>query len=189
MNVYDFDKTICKDDTEADFFYYELKHHPINWLRIPYFIIANLSYKLKRIDEAEWRHRIYLTLKNLKNIDNEVLKFWKKRKHKILDWYKRQQKEDDVIVSATPRFLLEPMLIAMNIKHYIVSEFDVNSRRFIGPINVEEEKVRRFSKEYDINDIDNFYTDSMRDMPMILKAKNAYIVNKKYQVIPYNNKN
>lgn len=187
MNVYDFDKTICKDDTEQDFFYYELRHHPINWLRIPYFICAHFLYKMKRIDEAEWRHRIYLVLKNIKDIDKEVLKFWKKRKKKVLKWYQDQQKEDDVIVSASPRFLLEPILMAMNVKHYVVSEFDVKSRRHIGPINAGEEKVRRFSKEYDVNDIDNFYTDSMRDMPMILKAKKAFVVDKHYQVRPFNN--
>ncbi len=189
MNVYDFDKTICKDDTENDFFYYELFHHPINLLRIPYFIIADISYRLKLITEEEWRHRIYLTLKNLKDIDSEVIKFWKKRKKKLLDWYKRQQKEDDVIISATPRFLIEPILIAMNIKHYIVSEFDVKSRRFIGKINAGEEKLRHYLNEYKDKEIDNFYTDSMRDLPLLMKAKNAFIINKKYQIVPFNNKN
>ncbi|MCQ2795491.1 MAG: haloacid dehalogenase-like hydrolase [Bacilli bacterium] len=189
MNVYDFDKTICKDDTEQDFFYYELRHRPINWIYIPYFIHANILRKLKIIDEPERRHRIYLTLKHIKDIDQEVIKFWKWRKKKILDWYKAQQKEDDIVVSASPRFLLEPILIALNIKHYVVSEFDVKARRFIGPINVGEEKVRRFMKEYDVNDIDNFYTDSMKDMPMILVSKNAFIVDKHYQVKPFNNKN
>lgn len=189
MNVYDFDKTICKDDTEEDFFKYEFFHRPINWLHTFYYLRADFLYRHHKIDEAEWRHRLYRTLTHIKDIDNEVLVFWKKRKHKILDWYKRQQKEDDVIVSATPRFLLEPILIAMNIRHYIVSEFDVKTQRFIGPINAGEEKVRRFAKEYDLNEIDNFYTDSMRDIPMLLKAKNAFLINKKYQVVPYNNKN
>ena len=189
MNVYDFDKTICRDDTEEDFFYYELRHHPINWLYIPYFIRTHILYKRGKIDEPERRHRIYLTLKHIKDIDKEVLKFWKKRKKKILDWYKKQQKEDDVIVSATPRFLLEPMLIALNIKHYIVSEFDIHTRRFIGPINAGEEKLRRFKKAYNIEEIDNFYTDSLRDTPMLLVAKNAFMVDKKYQIHRWENRN
>ena len=67
MNVYDFDKTICKDDTEEDFFYYELRHHPINWLYIPYFIHAHLSYKLKRIERLE----------NLKDAFSVDKKFYK----------------------------------------------------------------------------------------------------------------
>ncbi len=125
----------------------------------------------------------------IKDIDQTVLKFWKKRKKKILPWYKKQQKPDDVIISATPRFLLEPMLIALNIKHYILSEFDVKARQFIGPINVEGEKLRRFKKLYPNAVIDNFYTDSLRDTPLLLAAKNAFLVNKKYQVIPWNNKN
>ena len=62
-------------------------------------------------------------------------------------------------------------------------------KAFLESVNAGEEKVRRFSKQFDINDIDNFYTDSMRDMPMLLKAKNAFMVDKHYQVKPYNNKN
>ncbi|MCQ2753314.1 MAG: haloacid dehalogenase-like hydrolase [Bacilli bacterium] len=189
MNVYDFDKTICRDDTEEDFFRYALWHYPSNLLHLFYFAKANILYHHKKISEAEWRHRLYLVLKPIKDIDQTVLKFWKKRKKKILPWYKKQQKPDDVIISATPRFLLEPMLIALNIKHYILSEFDVKARQFIGPINVEGEKLRRFKKFYPNATIDNFYTDSLRDTPLLLAAKNAFLVNKKYQVIPWNNKN
>lgn len=189
MNVYDFDKTICQDDTETDFFFYELKHRPINWLLILFYLIIQLIYKLKIIDEKTWRHHLYLTLKFIKNIDQEVIVFWKQRKHKVLDWYKKVQKEDDVIISATPRFLIEPILIALNIKHYIVSEFDLNKRSFIGEINAGEEKLIRFNRAYPNDTIDNFYTDSMRDLPLLLKAKNGFIVNKNYQIEPFNNKN
>lgn len=189
MNVYDFDKTICRDDTEEDFFKYELFHRPINFLHTFYYLRADLLYRHHKISEKEWRHRLYRTLTHIKDIDAEVIEFWKKRKHKVLDWYKKAQKKDDVIISATPRFLIEPILIALNIKHYIVSEFDLNTREFIGEINAGEEKVRRFKKEYPNATIDNFYTDSLRDTPLLLLAKNPFIVTKKYQVIPWNNKN
>lgn len=188
MNVYDFDKTICKDDSETDFFYYELLHHPINWFRIPYFIVVYLKFKFNKISREEYRNGIYLVLKNLRNVDREVNKFWNWRKKKILSWYKLVQQDSDVIVSATPKFLLEPMLKEMNIKNYILSEFDVPSHRCIGKLNYGEEKLRRFKLQYDVNDIDSFYTDSLSDLPLLRVAKHPFIV-KKYTPKEYGTTN
>lgn len=189
MNVYDFDKTICKDDSETDFFFYELRHRPINWFSIPRYTWAWILHKLDKISIEEYRHRTYRILKYIKDLDKEVIKFWKKRKKKILPWYLKQQKEDDVIVSATQRFLLEPILIALNIKHYIVSEFDPKTRRVIGRLNYGEEKLRRFKEIYPNAIIDRFYTDSLSDVPLLLVAKEAYLVNKKYVPVRWENKN
>lgn len=176
MNVYDFDKTICRDDSETDFFYYELRHHPINWFRIPYFLIVYLRFRFNKISREEYRNGIYLILKNLKDVNKEVEKFWEGRKKKILSWYKLAQKEDDVIVSATPKFLLEPILNEMHIKNYILSEFDVNTRKCVGLLNYGNEKLRRFKLRYNVEDIDEFYTDSLSDTPMLRVAKRPFIV-------------
>lgn len=186
MNVYDFDKTICKDDTEIDFFFYELGRHPINWFRIPYFIVVYLRFKFNKISREKYRDGIYLILKNLKDVNAEVEKFWEGRKKKILSWYKLKQKDDDVIVSSTPKFLLEPLLKEMHIRNYILTEFDVTARRCVGLLNFGNEKLRRFKLHYDVNDIDEFYTDSLSDTPLLRVAKRAYIV-KNYIPKEYNN--
>jgi len=185
MNVYDFDGTICRDDTERDFFKYMFFHRPINFIYTFYFLNAYIKRKRNKISEAEFYNRIYLVIKGVKDIKKVVNKFWSKRKKKLLPWYFKQQREDDVIVTGTPDFLVEDIFKEINIKHYIASSFDVKNHKYVGDINVEEIKPINFLKQYRKEDIDNFYTDSMRDLPMIKLAKKAFIIDKNYQIKPY----
>lgn len=182
MNVYDFDKTICKDDTESDFFFYELRHHIRNLFRIPYFTIIHTKYKMHKITREEYRNGFYKCMKDAKDIKEEVNRFWIKRQKKMLPWYLKQQKEDDVIISATPRFLLEDFLTSINIKNLIASDFDLKERKCIGKLVYGEEKVIRFCSAYDSSKIDAFYSDSMSDLPMFNLAKKAYKLDKKYNI-------
>ena len=188
MNVYDFDNTICKDDTESDWFKFTFKRHPMNWLCSPYYLLMTIIYKLHIIDIGEYRQRAYLTLKFVKHLDKEIEIFWQKRKKKIMPWYLSQHKEDDLVISATPRIFLLPIFKELHIKNFICSELDLKKRRWIGKTCYGEEKVRRFLLNYKASDIDAFYTDSLSDAPMMLIAKKAYLV-KNGKITKWENKN
>ena len=63
----------------------------------------------------------------------------------------------------------------MNIKNFVGSEVDLEKRKLIS-FCYRENKVKAFKEKYPNAEIDNFYTDSLNDQPMIDLAKNAFLV-------------
>lgn len=179
MNVYDFDKTICKDDTEVDFFKRQLFRRPINLLFAPYYLWAFMLYKIHRFSYKEYRRHTYFTLTFIKDLNKEVEVFWDKRIKKIQPWYLKQQKEDDIITSASPDFLIEPIMKRLNIKNYITSPFDIKTHSFIS-LNFENQKLVNFKIKYPNTRIDNFYSDSLSDKCMLEISDHAYLLDKNF---------
>ena len=103
-----------------------------------------------------------------------VNEFWDGHKSLIYDWYLSKKKSDDVIISASPNFLLKP--ICDELKVYLISSnVDKNDGTYQGLNCYGEEKVRVY-KEYTNEEIDEFYSDSLSDSPLARIAKKAYIV-------------
>jgi phosphatidylglycerophosphatase C len=126
MNVYDFDKTIYDGDSSVDFLIFVYKKHP-TLLRFTFLQLwAALKYKLKITDKTTMKTSIYTYFTGLKDIDAEVDAFWLKHEYKVKDWYKKQRKDDDVIISASPEFLLKPVCDRLNVK-LIASVVDKHS--------------------------------------------------------------
>lgn len=180
MNVYDFDKTICKDDTEVDFFKRQLYRRPINLIFIPYYLWAFIQFKRKKISYREYRRHSYFNLKFIKNLDKEVEIFWDKRIKKVQPWYLKQQRNDDIITSASPDFLIIPVMKRLNINNYIVSSFDVKKHSYIGELNYGDNKVKFFKEKYPNVIIDNFYSDSLTDGCFLPISKHAYLVDNNF---------
>jgi phosphoserine phosphatase len=108
MNVYDFDKTIYAGDSSIDFYVYNLKQ---DWtiLRFsPQQIHALLNYKLKRISKTQMKQVFYIYMKTIVDMDERVSGFWVTHKHHLRDFYLKQKRTEDVIISASPTFLLQP---------------------------------------------------------------------------------
>ena len=63
----------------------------------------------------------------------------------------------------------------MNIKHFVGSKTDLENRKLIN-FCFRENKVKAFKEKFPDAVIDNFYTDSLNDQPMIDLAKNAFLV-------------
>lgn len=178
MNVYDFDKTIYDGDSTIDFYIYCLRMHPTIVCRMPSMLFGAVKYKNGKIGKEELKESFFSFLKKIENVDNDINGFWDKNQIKIKAWYKEQQKEDDIIISASPDFLLKPICERMNIHCLIASDIDKCTGRFNGWNCYGEEKVRRFKEMYDSEDVEQFYTDSTSDAPMAKLARNAYIVKK-----------
>ena len=86
-----------------------------------------------------------------------------------------QQREDDVIISASPEFLLKPICIRLGISNLMASVVDKRTGMYLGINCHGEEKVRRFYKKFN-QEIDEFYSDSFSDAPLANIAKKAYLV-------------
>ena len=186
MNVYDFDGTIYRNDSTRDFYYYLLRNHTKVIRYLPKFILDVIKYKLDVVTKTKMKETFYRFLNSFGDgeIDRLVLDFWDKHRYKIYDWYLSQKTDEDVIISASPRYILEPICKELNV-HLICSEVDVRTGDYYGLNCYGEEKVRRFYEIYKDETIDNFYSDSKSDEPLAKIAKVAYLVKRGGKIIKW----
>ena len=175
MNVYDFDGTIYDGDSTVDFFMFALKRKPSLIRYAPKQVWGFLLYGLKRLGKTELKEYFFGFLPG---IDAEKLTedFWDQNHHKIYKWYLNKQQPDDIIISASPEFLLKPICKRIGIHHLIASKVDVRSGKFVGENCRGIEKVRRLAVEYQVTRIDNFYSDSRSDSPLAQISDNAFLI-------------
>lgn len=175
MNVYDFDNTIYDGDSTLDFYLFCLKRHK-NIIRFfPVLVKAFAKYYVfKRGTKTQFKENMYSFLTAI-DASEDIEDFWNTHFCKVKDWYKERQREDDVIISASPRFLLEPVCQRLGNKNLIASEVAVKTGKYTGINCHGEEKVRRFREQLS-EEIDLFYSDSHSDDPMAKISKRAFMV-------------
>jgi len=184
LNVYDFDNTIYDGDSTRDFYLYCLKNR---WSLIRFWPGQALALLLLRwgfVDRTKGKESFYIFFRGLPDIDNFVYDFWRIHIHKIKHFYQVWHKPDDLIISASPAFLLEEACSRLGVVNLIASRVDPASGRYDGPNCFGEEKVRRFLAEYPSETIDSFYSDSLSDAPMAALAHRSYLVSGE-QVLPW----
>ena len=175
MNVYDFDNTIYRGDSTYDFFKFSLVTHPKVWLYIPRIGFAAFKYYALHIGtKTRFKEKMYSFLKAC-DAENDVKAFWAKRLSRIKPFYKEIHIDGDLIISASPEFLLKPLESALGIK-VIASRVSPVDGKTTGENCYHEEKVRRFREVYPDGHIDCFYSDSYSDEPLALLADKAFIV-------------
>jgi len=178
MNVYDFDKTIYDGDSTADFYFYLIKSQPSLLKFLPKQAWAFTKYLFGFLTKTQFKEKFFEVFSGVKNIDSHINNFWSKNNHKIKKWYKNTHFDSDVVISASPEFLLEPICLELKIKKLMASRVDKQTGKYTGENCYGEEKVKRFYKVYPNEKIDTFYSDSLSDTPLKEIAKNAYIVQK-----------
>lgn len=174
MNVYDFDKTIYPKDSSMEFYFFNLKKHPDILLLWPMQALALILYKTKRITKTEMKTLFYRYFQWIPNIDQNVLDFWAKNKHKMNAYYINQKDKSDVIISASPEFLLKPICDELGVT-LIASIVDKKTGRSEENC-YGEEKPKRFRALYPTQSIEAFYSDSLSDDPMAQISKKSYLV-------------
>lgn len=177
MNVYDFDGTIYRGDSTVDFYLFALKKKPGLLRYLPKQMWGAILYVMKRIGKTEFKEYFYSFLSGM---DGEKLldDFWKQNRDKIGRWYLDRQQPDDMIISASPEFLLKPICESLGIRCLIASKVDIRSGKYTGRNCRGKEKVLRLAQEYHISHIDQFYSDSNSDLPLAQMADHAYLVKK-----------
>ncbi len=174
MNVYDFDQTIYHGDSTRDFYFFCLKNYPGIVKYLPKQGWHGIKFGLKIMPKTQFKEKFYSFLKSVPKVDEAVEKFWKTHEKNIKKWYLEQKKEDDLIISASPEFLLTPICNQLGIK-VIASRVDRFSGKTEGENCWGEEKVRRFY-EWGGGRIEKFYSDSYSDTPLAVLADEAYLV-------------
>lgn len=183
INAYDFDGTIYDGDSSLNFYFYCLKRKPFILICLPIQFIGALLYLLKIKDKDYMKERIFRFLKYIKDVDEYIEDYWKKNEKKIKRWYLEQKQESDVIISASPEFLLKPLEKKYNFK-VIATKVDKTNGKYLSKNCHDYEKIRRFEEEFKGVKIKKFYSDSIKaDLAMLEYASEGYIV-KKNDIIP-----
>lgn len=179
MNVYDFDKTIFYPDSSCRFFLFCLKRYPAKVLPvIPKSLGLALQYKRRHISAKPLKQQLFSFLTRLDDVDAAVTEFWRRNRNNLQDWYLRQKQDDDLIISASPEFLLAPIAEELGVR-LIATKMDRFSGRIVGANCHDVEKVNRLRAEYPNETIDAFYSDSYSDSPLAALAERAFLVKKR----------
>lgn len=178
MNVYDFDKTIFYPDSSYTFFLYCLRKYPGAVLgRFPAMAAAALRYACGTIATKELKETLFAFLLRLDEPETVVKRFWDEHFSGVGEWYLAQKRPDDLIITASPEFLVEEAAARLGVR-VIGTRMDIRSGRIEGENCHDEEKVRRFRAAFPQARIDAFYSDSHSDDPLAALAARAYLVKK-----------
>ena len=174
MNVYDFDKTIFDGDSTVEFYKFCLRRTPRMWLRLPA-LTFGAAFVLKK-DKQRFKEGMFAFLRDLKDPERTVEEFWKKNLRRIKPWYRQVRRDDDVIISASPKFLVKAAVRRLGGGTVLASNVNMYTGRYEGLNCHGDEKVRRFREMFGSTPIQNFYSDSHSDDPMAFISEQAYMV-------------
>ncbi len=181
VNVYDFDNTIYDGETLVDFVLYFMRRDIKIWKYLPKLIVIALrdALHLFTVEDAVDAYASFLEgyYVNAGDISDAVVDFWNKNEKKIKPWYAEVRRESDIIVSGTTDFILDEIMKRMGVKNYVGSSIDKQTGKF-RRLCFLDNKVKIFNELYPDAHIENFYTDSMNDKPMMDIADNVYLVKK-----------
>ncbi len=176
VNLYDFDKTIYKGDSSTDFFFFSLMKRPRIIRRVPKIIGYAVLYKIGKKTKTEMKEVIFSFLEDIPNVNQYVKEFWESHACYIKEFYLKKEHKQDIIISASPEFLLNPMVKKLKVLDFMGSIVDKKTGEFNGLNCHGEEKVRRLHQKYERAEVMKAYSDSHSDDPMLKLAKSAYYV-------------
>ena len=175
MNVYDFDNTILRGDSSARFFGWCLSRCPRMWLDLPGQAWNGLLYVLRLRPKQAAKERMFRYLRFI-DVDRELKAFWQANLPRVKTFYRAAHRADDVVISASPEFLVRPACAALGIERVLGSPVDKHTGLYHGVNCHGAEKVRRFRQAWPDGEIDDFYSDSLSDTPLANIARRAWLV-------------
>jgi len=177
MNVYDFDKTIYPHDSATDFFWFCVRRHPAALLSLPGAAVTALTHLGKPGLHGAVKERIYSFLRHVPDVAGAVSAFWDENLDRIYPWYLARRREDDVILSASPTFLVGEACRRLGVRG-MGTEMDMGTGRLLSPNCRGAEKIRRFRAVYGDTPVEEFFSDSFADRPMMELAERSYLMKK-----------
>lgn len=175
-HVFDFDGTIYRGDSSKDFFLFVLKRHPIVLWTMPRFLYRAVLFGLKKCSKEYLKEGFFSFLKYIPDTAQEVQLFWVAHKRKLYPWYCEREKSADIIVSASPDFLISPLMEGYRVTAVLATDVDPHTGNFLSKNCYGEEKVKRVASCFPNCIIESFYSDSISDLPLARIAKQAYFV-------------
>ena len=126
--------------------------------------------------KTQFKEKMYKFLTYVDDVEAETEKFWDLHQDNIKNYYHTTKLADDIVISASPEFLLKPIAKRLGFGRLIASRVDMHTGAYTGENCWGEEKVRRLYEEVPDAKCEAFYSDSLSDTPLARIAKQAYIV-------------
>lgn len=182
--AYDFDETIYDGDSSVDFYKFCFKKKKSickYWFKQAWYLgLYILGIKSK----TEMKEAFFCFLKDFDNKEELLDSFWNEHFSKIKKWYLDKEHSSDIIISASPEFLLKIPSEKLQVKDLIASIVNIEDGKFLEENCYGKEKVRRLKEKYPKVLVEEMYTDSTSDLPMIEISEKGFMV-KKDIIIPY----
>ena len=178
MNVYDFDGTIYHPDCSIDFAFWCMNRHPTMYITFfPKALINLIRYKKGKLPRYRMMRQFFSFLTKIDDFDVQIEHFWDKHERKISAWYLAQKRPDDLIISAAPTCIIDPIAKRLGVRA-VATEYDREYGVFLNNLMAAKEKAR-YIIDQGFPVIENFYSDSLADMPLALCAEKAHLVTDK----------
>lgn len=179
MKVFDFDNTIYDGECCIDFFLFAFRKKRTFSRYIPLAVYSLVLYKLNKLPISKVEEVAdslsHVLVKYKDEASNLIQEFWKTHQHKLKDKILDKIGEDDIIITASPGVLIDGIKDKLRTNNVVCSKLDVNTGK-LSFLCMGENKVKAFKELYPNISIDEFYTDSMSDKPLIDIADNAFFV-------------
>jgi hypothetical protein len=152
-----------------------MKRHPKMYFTFFPKAVKNLILrKLGKMPEYLMQRKFFGYLTLIDDFDEQIERYWDKNEKKISDWYLKQKKPDDLIISASPTCIIEPIANRLGV-NFMATEFDRQFGVFLNNHMYAKEKAQ-YMIDHGFPLIENFYSDSLADTPLALCAEKAHLV-------------
>ena len=176
MNVYDWDDTIFKGDSTLGLVLYSYLHRPKTLISIPRTAACGLLYGLRIMEKQDFKENLFHMFTYVDDMEQLVDEYTDAKMDHVKEFYKKNRKEDDLVISASPEFLVSAFCKKLGIKHYMASPVNMHTGKYEGLNCHGKEKVRRFKERYPDEEIGEFYSDSISDTPLAELSRQPRIV-------------
>lgn len=176
MNVYDFDKTIFHKDTTFQFYLWSIRRWPKMLRFLPGTLISAFSMKLGLCDKNVFKQSLFRFLRDVPEPKKQIERFWNEHMNLIHRWYLDAHRPDDVVITASPVDFVRPACRRLGIEYVLGSPVDIEKGVCTGKNCDGAEKVRAFDAAFPGARVERFYSDSLHDTPMAMRAETAYMV-------------
>lgn len=174
MNGYDFDKTILKGNSVRRFFMFCCLRLPYLWLLLPELLLAVILYGLRIVRKEGFLRMLELYILLVPCRKKFVARFWDKNIKHVRKWYLDAKRSDDVVVSASPNFLIEEICSRLGVA--CIASKTGKRGQVVGKHCYGENKVTMFRERFGDVTLETFYSDNMSDAPMFRYAQRGYLV-------------
>jgi len=140
MNVYDFDGTIYYPDCSIDFAFWCMNRHPAMYITFfPKALINLIRYKRGKMPRYRMMRQFYSFLTKIDDFDVQIERFWDKHEGKIAAWYLAQKRPDDLIISAAPTCIIDPIAKRLGVRA-VATEYGREYGVFLNNLMAAKEK-------------------------------------------------
>lgn len=177
MRVLDFDNTVYNGESVLDFYIFSLRYNPKAVKMLFTVLKYALRYKAGKmtLEELEKGCAAYAHdyICSFSEPEKMVVSFWNSHMKKIKKWYTPQK--DDIIMTASFNVIMDEVCKRLGVSRCVCSVINKDTLE-VEYLNFNKNKKEKFIELFGGAVIDEFYTDSISDMPIIEIAKSAYLV-------------